>query len=55
MLFRSQISFALGYGMLVRDLSRTGDQHRVVEYNLGDNHWRVTYEYGIAKQVWPLP
>ncbi len=51
----TQITFALGYGDLVRDLSRSGDAQRVVEYTAGDHHWRVTYAYGVAKQVWPLP
>lgn len=49
-----QISFALGAGELVRGLSGRGDAHRVVDYTAGETHARVTYEYGVAKQVEPL-
>ena len=49
-----QITFALGAGELVRNLSRAGDAHRVVDYTAGERRARVTYEYGIAKQVDPL-
>ncbi|MBI3695452.1 MAG: hypothetical protein HY238_11525 [Acidobacteria bacterium] len=51
----TQITFALGYGELVRDLSKSGDAQRVVEYTAGDRHLRVIYAYGFAKQVGPLP
>ncbi|HYM11892.1 MAG TPA: hypothetical protein VEU62_14240 [Bryobacterales bacterium] len=50
-----QISFALGAGELVRGLSGRGDAHRVVDYTGGETHARVIYEYGVAKQVEPLP
>ena len=51
----TQITFALGYGLLVKDLSRQGDPHRVVDYTAGDKRMRVVYAYGVAKQVEPLP
>ncbi len=50
----TQITFALGVGQLVKDLSRQGDPHRVVDYTGGDRHVRVVYAYGVAKQVDPL-
>jgi len=51
----TQITFSLGYGVLVRGLSGYGDAHRVVDHIGGERRMRVTYEYGIAKAVQPLP
>ncbi|SRR5579884_102879 len=50
----AQITFALGYGELVRELSEPGEAHRVVDYTHGEKSIRVTYVYGVAKQVEPL-
>jgi hypothetical protein len=38
-----------------RQLSQPGDSWRVVEYTGGPHHWRVSYEYGVARSLWPLP
>ena len=51
----TQITFALGFGVLVRDLSREGDANRAVDYTGGEKHLRVTYQYGVAKWVAVLP
>jgi hypothetical protein len=51
----TQITFALGYGVLNRKLSQPGDSWRVVEYTGGPDRWRVSYEYGVARALWPLP
>jgi hypothetical protein len=50
----AQITFALGYGESVRELSEPGGAHRVVDYIHGERSARVTYAYGVAKQVEPL-
>jgi hypothetical protein len=51
----NQITFAAGYGVLVRGLSGTGDAYRVVDHAAGEKKYRVTYEYGVATAVEPLP
>jgi hypothetical protein len=51
----TQIVFILGVGVLNRELSQPGDSWRVMEYTGGDRHWRVSYEYGVARAFWPLP
>jgi len=51
----TQITFALGYGILVRELSRPGDEHRVVDHIGGQPRARVTYQYGVARKVEPAP
>lgn len=50
----TQITFALGVGLLNRQLSEPGDTWRVMDYTGGDKHLRVGYVYGVAKQVSPL-
>ncbi len=50
----TQITFALGVGLLNRGLSEPGDTWRVMDYTGGDKHMRVAYVYGVAKQVSPL-
>jgi hypothetical protein len=50
----TQITFALGVGILNRGLSEPGDTWRVMDYTAGDKQMRVTYVYGVAKQVTPL-
>ncbi len=51
----TQITFALGYGVFVRELSRDGEAHRVMDYTAGPRRARVVYHYGVAKQVEALP
>ncbi len=46
-----QINFSVGYGALVRQLSQDGDARRVVDHLGGPQKFRITYEYGIARQV----
>jgi hypothetical protein len=50
----TQIKFAVGYGEIAPELSE-GDARRVVDYKAGAKHARVTYAYGVAKQVEALP
>jgi hypothetical protein len=51
----TQITFALGFGVLAQDLSRDGDAHRVFDHAGGPRRVRVVYAYGVAKQIENLP
>jgi len=52
---QTQITFALGMGELVPGLSETGGARTVIDYTATEKHLRVTYAYGVAKQVERLP
>jgi hypothetical protein len=51
----TQITFALGFGLLARGLSSRGDAYRVVDHTSGEPKLRITYEYGVATHVEPAP